>query len=24
VKRYGKFGRKVNWIVKWFGKYEEK
>jgi hypothetical protein len=21
VKRFGKYGRKVNWIVKWFGKY---
>ena len=20
--KYGKYGRKVNWIVKWFGNYE--
>jgi hypothetical protein len=24
VKRYGKYGRKVGWIVKWYGKYERK
>jgi hypothetical protein len=24
VKTYGKYGRKVSWIGKWFGKYEEK
>jgi hypothetical protein len=23
-KRYGKYGRKVSWIVKWFGKYGRK
>jgi hypothetical protein len=22
--RYGKYGRKVSWIVKWFGKYGRK
>ena len=21
MKRYGKYGRKVSWIVKWYGKY---
>jgi hypothetical protein len=21
VKWYGKYGRKISWIVKWFGKY---
>jgi hypothetical protein len=21
VKRYGKYGKKVSWIVKWYGKY---
>jgi hypothetical protein len=24
VKRYGKYGRKTSWIVKWFGKYGRK
>jgi hypothetical protein len=24
VKRYGKYGRKVSWILKWFGKYGRK
>ena len=24
VKRYGKNGRNVSWIVKWFGKYGRK
>jgi hypothetical protein len=24
VKRYGKYGRKVSWIVKWYGKYGRK
>jgi hypothetical protein len=24
VKRYGKYGRKVSWIMKWFGKYRRK
>jgi hypothetical protein len=24
LKRYGKYGRKVSWIVKWYGKYERK
>jgi hypothetical protein len=24
LKWYGKYGRKVGWIVKWFGKYERK
>jgi hypothetical protein len=24
VKRYGNYGRKVNWIVKQFGKYRRK
>jgi hypothetical protein len=24
VKRYEKYGRKVGWIVKWYGKYERK
>ena len=24
VKRYGKYGRKVSWNVKWFGKYRWK
>ena len=23
-KRYGKYGRKVGWIVKWYGKYGRK
>jgi hypothetical protein len=22
VKRYGKYGKKASWIVKWYGKYE--
>jgi hypothetical protein len=22
--RYGKYGRKISWIVKWFGKYRRK
>jgi hypothetical protein len=21
VKRYGKYGKKASWIVKWYGKY---
>ena len=24
MKRFGKYGRKMNWIVKWFGKYRRK
>jgi hypothetical protein len=24
VNKYGKHGRKVGWIVKWYGKYGEK
>jgi hypothetical protein len=24
VKRYEKYGRKINWIEKWFGKYRRK
>jgi hypothetical protein len=24
VKRYGKWERKVSWIVKWYGKYKRK
>jgi hypothetical protein len=24
VKRYWKYGRKVSWIVKWYGKYKGK
>jgi hypothetical protein len=24
VKTYGQYGRKINWIVKWFGKYRRK
>jgi hypothetical protein len=24
VKRYGKYGRKVSWIVKWYEKYGRK
>ena len=24
MERYGKYGRKVSWIVKWYGKYGRK
>jgi hypothetical protein len=24
VKRYGKYGRNLSWIVKWYGKYGRK
>jgi hypothetical protein len=24
VKWYGKYGRKISWIMKWFGKYRRK
>jgi hypothetical protein len=24
VKRYGKYGRKIGWIVKWYGKHRRK